>query len=86
MDSRHRQPSLTSRHRHYHLTKRLTAAERLDDLRRKHVLASATAPPSVTDGIDANLQGRRGPAPLDIGRKPLVLDRNATLQDRQRRP
>jgi hypothetical protein len=38
------------------LTKRLTAAERLDDLRRKHVLASATAPPSVTDGIDANLQ------------------------------
>jgi hypothetical protein len=38
------------------LTKRLTAVERLDDLRRKHVLASATAPPSVTDGIDANLQ------------------------------
>jgi hypothetical protein len=38
------------------LTKRLTAAERLDDLRRKHDLASVTAPPSVTDGIDADLQ------------------------------
>ena len=38
------------------LTKRLTAAERLDDLRRKHDQVSATAPPSVTDSIDANLQ------------------------------
>lgn len=38
------------------LTKRLTAAELLDDLRRKHDLASVTAPPSVTDDIDANLQ------------------------------
>ncbi len=39
------------------LTKRLAGAERLDDLRRKHDQVSATAPPSVTDGIDANLQG-----------------------------
>ena len=38
------------------LSKRLAAAERLDELRRKHDQISATAPPSVTDGIDANLQ------------------------------
>ena len=38
------------------LSKRLAAAERLDDLRRKHDQVSASAPPSVTDGIDANLQ------------------------------
>jgi hypothetical protein len=38
------------------LSKRLAAAEQLDDLRRKHDQASATAPPSVTDGIDAILQ------------------------------
>ena len=38
------------------LSKRLAAAERLDDLRRKHEQVSATAPPSVTDGIDASLQ------------------------------
>jgi hypothetical protein len=38
------------------LSKRLAGAERLDDLRRKHDQVSATAPPSVTDGIDANLQ------------------------------
>ena len=39
------------------LSKRLAGAERLDDMRRKHDQVSATAPPSVTDGIDANLQG-----------------------------
>jgi len=38
------------------LDKRLTAAETLDDLRRKHEQASATAPPSVTDDIDSKLQ------------------------------
>lgn len=38
------------------LSKRLAGAERLDDLRRKHDQVSATAPPSVTDSIDANLQ------------------------------
>jgi hypothetical protein len=38
------------------LSKRLASAERLDELRRKHDQLSATAPPSVTDGIDANLQ------------------------------
>jgi hypothetical protein len=38
------------------LSKRLAAAEWLDDLRRKLDQVSATAPPSVTDGIDANLQ------------------------------
>jgi len=38
------------------LSKRLAAAERLDDLRRKHDQVAATAPPSVTDGIDASLQ------------------------------
>jgi hypothetical protein len=38
------------------LSKRLAGAERLDDLRRKHDLVCATAPPSVSDGIDANLQ------------------------------
>jgi hypothetical protein len=38
------------------LCKRLTGAERLDDLRRKHDQVSATAPPSVTDSIDAILQ------------------------------
>jgi hypothetical protein len=38
------------------LSKRLAAAERLDDLRRKHAQIAGIAPPSVTDGIDANLQ------------------------------
>ncbi len=38
------------------LDKRLTAAEHLDDLRRKHEQASATAPPSVSENIDAALQ------------------------------
>jgi hypothetical protein len=38
------------------LSKRLASAERLDDLRRKHDQISATAPPSVTDSIDAILQ------------------------------
>lgn len=38
------------------LSKRLAAAERLDDLRRKHAQIAAIAPPSVTDGIDAILQ------------------------------
>ena len=38
------------------LSKRLAAAERLDDMRRKLDQVSATAPPYITDGIDANLQ------------------------------
>ncbi len=38
------------------LSKRLAGAERLDDLRRKHDQICATAPPSVSDDIDANLQ------------------------------
>ena len=38
------------------LSKRLTAAERLDGLRGKHDQVSSTAPPSVTDAIDANLR------------------------------
>jgi hypothetical protein len=38
------------------LSKRLAAAERLDDMRRKHDQVSGTAPPYVTDGINANLE------------------------------
>jgi hypothetical protein len=38
------------------LGKRLAAAERLDNMRRRLDQVSATAPPYVTDGIDANLQ------------------------------
>lgn len=38
------------------LSKRLAGAERLDELRRKHDQVSESAPPSVIDGIDANLQ------------------------------
>ena len=38
------------------LLKRLDAAERLDELRRKHDQISGTAPPSVTDNIDLILQ------------------------------
>ena len=38
------------------LSKRLAAAEQLDDLRRKHDAIAATAPPSVSDSIDDNLQ------------------------------
>ncbi len=38
------------------LGKRLAAAEKLDELRRRHELASSTAPPSVTDDMDATLQ------------------------------
>ena len=38
------------------LTKRLTVAEKLDELRRKHDRISGTAPPSVIDNIDATLQ------------------------------
>ena len=38
------------------LNKRLTAAERLDQLSRKHDSISTTAPPSVTDSIDMILQ------------------------------
>jgi hypothetical protein len=38
------------------LSKRIAGAEQLDDLRRKHEAIAATAPPSVTDGIDLNLQ------------------------------
>ncbi len=38
------------------LAKRLTVAERLDELRRRFQDASATAPPSITDEIDKTLQ------------------------------
>ena len=38
------------------LGKRLTAAERLDELRRKHDQISGTAPPSVIDSIDVVLE------------------------------
>lgn len=38
------------------LTRRLTAAEILDDLRRKHDAVAESAPPSVTDCIDTTLQ------------------------------
>ncbi|MGA3344799.1 MAG: hypothetical protein ABSC76_08025 [Terracidiphilus sp.] len=38
------------------LAKRLTVAERLDELRRRFQDASATAPPSITDDIDRTLQ------------------------------
>ena len=38
------------------LSKRLAAAEQLDDLRRKHDAIAATAPPSVTESIDLNLR------------------------------
>ena len=38
------------------LAKRLTVAERLDDLRRELEVASATAPPSITGDVDAKLQ------------------------------
>jgi hypothetical protein len=38
------------------LAKRLTVAERLDELRRRFEDASATAPPSITDDIDRTLQ------------------------------
>jgi hypothetical protein len=38
------------------LSKRLAAAERLDDLRRKHDQVTANAPPSITDSIDVSLQ------------------------------
>jgi len=38
------------------LDKRLTASERLDELRRKHEQASTTAPPSVSEEIDTKLQ------------------------------
>jgi len=38
------------------LNTRLFAAERLDELRRKHDQISGTAPPSVTDSIDVALQ------------------------------
>jgi hypothetical protein len=37
------------------LDKRLTVAERLDNLRRKHEATFSTAPPSVSDSIDAKL-------------------------------
>ena len=38
------------------LSRRLAAAERLDELRRKHDQISGSAPPSVTDAIDVTLQ------------------------------
>ncbi len=38
------------------LAKRLTVAERLDELRRRFEDASASAPPSITDDIDRTLQ------------------------------
>lgn len=38
------------------LAKRLTVAERLDELRRNFENASSTAPPSITDEIDRTLQ------------------------------
>lgn len=38
------------------LSKRLSVAERLDELRSKLEVASATAPPSVTGDVDAKLQ------------------------------
>jgi hypothetical protein len=38
------------------LTKRVTVAERMDELRRQLEIASATAPPSVISDVDAKLQ------------------------------
>lgn len=42
------------------LMRRLVAAERLDDLRRQFEVKSATAPPSITDQIDKNLDTAAG--------------------------